>query len=92
MARTPRPKPNDGAGDSWPTVTRPDPINEVARRFVINVRDVMGDASIRSVATKADIDHNTLRKVLAGDAWPDMIVIAKLERAYNRNLWPGLLD
>jgi transcriptional regulator with XRE-family HTH domain len=92
MARTPRPKPNDGAGDGWPTVTQPDPINEIARRFVVNVRAVMGDASIRSVAARADIDHNTLRKILRGDTWPDLVVIAKLERAYNKNLWPGLVS
>jgi lambda repressor-like predicted transcriptional regulator len=73
-------------------VTHPDPINEVARRFAVNVREVIGEASIRSVATKADIDHNTLRRVLAGDVWPDMIVIAKLERAFKQDLWPGRVD
>lgn len=71
---------------------REDPIQEVARLFVLNVKEAMGDASIRSTAERAGIDHNTLRKVLAGDAWPDMIVIAKLERAFHKNLWPGLID
>lgn len=70
-----------------------DPIHEVARRFALNVREAMGDeTSIRSAAKLADIDHNTLRHILDGEAWPDLIVIAKLERAYNKNLWPGLID
>jgi transcriptional regulator with XRE-family HTH domain len=67
-----------------------DPIAEVARRFVLNLRRVMKDDSIRSVADRAEIDRNTLRRVLAGESWPDMIVIAKLERAFGVDLWPGL--
>lgn len=70
-----------------------DPIHEVARRFVLNLRAAMGpDTSIRGAAKLAGIDHNTLRYILDGEAWPDLIVIAKLERAYNRNLWPGLIE
>ena len=92
MARTSRATPNEGGAGEWPTVTREDPIQEVARQFVVNVRHAMGDASIRSTAARADIDHNTLRKVLAGEAWPDMIVIAKLERSFHKNLWPGLIE
>lgn len=70
-----------------------DPIHEVARRFALNVREAMGDGtSIRSAAKLAGIDHNTLRHILDGEAWPDLVVIAKLERAFNKNLWPGLID
>jgi lambda repressor-like predicted transcriptional regulator len=92
MARPPRPKPNDGAGAEWLMTKRPDPVQEVARQFVLNVKRVMGDRSVRATAKMADLDHNTLRYVLDGTAWPDMIVIAKLERAFHENLWPGLVD
>jgi len=49
----------------------------------------MGDASIRGIARAADIDHNVLRTVLAGDSWPDVITIAKLERTLGP-LSPGV--
>ena len=92
MARTPRPKPNDGAGAEWLVTERPDFVNEVARQFAINVRAAIGDASIRSVADQAGLDHNTLRRVLLGETWPDLIVIAKLERHFQTQLWPGPID
>jgi hypothetical protein len=92
MARTPRPSPNEGGNGEWPTAKRADPIQEVARQFVLNVKAEMADASVRSVAKLAGLDHNTLRYVLAGDSWPDLIVIARLERHFGKPLWPGILD
>jgi hypothetical protein len=49
----------------------------------------MGEASIRSIARDANIDHNVLRTVLSGDSWPDLITIAKLELTLG-SLWPGI--
>lgn len=93
VGRPRRGLPRDGAAGDWPAVQMPDHVNEVARRFALNVREAMGEgASIRSAAKRADIDHNTLRHILEGSAWPDLIVIAKLERAFCRDLWPGRID
>lgn len=80
--------PNDGAGAEWLVTERPDPLQEVARQFVLNLREVAGDLSARAIGRIAGIDHNTMRKVLSGDSWPDMIVVAKLEIAFQRQLWP----
>lgn len=88
MARPVRPMPNHGAGAEWLVTKRPDPVQEVARLFVLNVHAAMGDMSVRALGRISGVDHNTLRKVLSGDGWPDMIVVAKLEIAFQRPLWP----
>lgn len=90
MPRPPRPAPNAGDVDGWPSKRRPDPIHETARRFVLNVIEQIGEASIRSVARQAGLDHNVLRLVLAGESWPDLVTIAKLERWCGEDLWPGV--
>jgi hypothetical protein len=92
MPRPPRPAPNAGDTDGWPARIREDPIQETARRFVNNVLNQMGDSSIRSIASQAGIDHNVLRLVLAGESWPDLITIAKLERSLQAELWPGIVE
>ncbi|WP_290472745.1 helix-turn-helix transcriptional regulator [Leifsonia sp. 71-9] len=88
MARPPRPNPNAGSVETWPNTKLDDPIHETARQFVLNVRKAMGDASVRATAGAAGIDHNTLRYVLSGESWPDLIVISRLERSLGVRLWP----
>lgn len=70
---------------------RSDPIQETARRLVLNIRTQMGESSIRSVAMGAGLDHNVLRLVLAGESWPDLVTISKLERWCGADLWPGIV-
>lgn len=89
MPRPARPKPNQLAPD-WPAVSSEDPIGEVARNFVSNLRDAIGDQSVRSVAKATGVSHTTIQQVLRGDAWPDLYTIAKLERGLGILLWPGL--
>lgn len=91
MARPPRSKPNDGVGAEWVVTRRPDPTAEVTRRFVVNVRNAMGGSSVRATAKLAGVDHTALTRMLAGETWPDAVMIAKLERAFKRTLWPGVL-
>lgn len=83
-----RAKPAALAPAPWPDVASKDPIGEVARRFTLNLRTAVGTRSIRSVAEASDIAHTTLLSVLAGQAWPDLETIAKLERGLRADLWP----
>jgi hypothetical protein len=48
---------------SWPDIPSSDLAAETARRFAINLRDALGEMSIRSVATKAGISEGTIRHV-----------------------------
>jgi len=90
MPRPSRPAPNAGDIEGWPWRERPDRVSETARQLVLNIRERMGEASIRSVARNASVDHNVLRTVLAGETWPDLVTIAKLEQSLGA-LWPGIV-
>ncbi|PYY51960.1 helix-turn-helix domain-containing protein [Curtobacterium sp. MCBD17_023] len=76
------------AGQPWPEVPADDPLAEVARRFVVNLRNAIGVRSARSVAVAAGISHGTLNNILHGQVWPDLSTIARLEQALQTNLWP----
>ena len=78
------------ATGDWPDgrIEGPPPAH-VARQLVINLRDAMGERGLREVARAADINHSSLRSVLRGEAWPDLITIARLEDALQVGLWPG---
>jgi len=88
MARQPRANPVELADPPWPEQPSTDPLGEVARQFVLNVRAAIGDRSIRSVAAAAGMSHATLLNVLAGRVWPDLYTIARLEAALQTGLWP----
>lgn len=77
------------AGEPWPDAPATDPLAEVARQFVVNVRAAMDGRSVRSVATQVGIGNVTLLTVLAGKAWPDLATIARLEAGLDAELWPG---
>lgn len=69
-----------------------DPIGEVARQFALNVEAAIGGRSVRAAARDVGVDHATIRALVAGKSWPDLATIAKLERGFGVDLWPGLLD
>lgn len=57
---------------------------EVARRLA----RAMEGQSLRSVARESGLDHTTVRALVEGQRWPDLITIARLETALNVRLWP----
>lgn len=92
MPRPSRPAPNEGAEDSWPASTLTDPVHEAQRRFVLNLKGAIGDLSIRKAAERSGVDRGTLQSLLDGRSWVDAYALAKLERAFERTLWPGYID
>jgi lambda repressor-like predicted transcriptional regulator len=88
MPRTARAKPRDLVAD-WPTAPADDEVGEVARRFAVNLREAIGEASIRSIAKAAGLNHATLIGILDGQKWPDLQTIAKIERGLDKDVWPG---
>ena len=82
----------EALSDGWPHVPSADPIGEVARQFALNVEAAVGDRSVRAAARDVGIDHATIRALIAGKSWPDLATIAKLERGFGVDLWPGLPD
>lgn len=71
---------------SWPDSASSDAAGEVARLMVLNLRAAMGATSIRGVARAAGLNEATVRKVLAGEVWPDVRSVARLEEALGVRL------
>jgi hypothetical protein len=88
MSMTARAKPVALAPSPWPEVPSDDPVGEVARMFAINVRDAVGNRSLRSVAEASGLTHVTLLNILGGKVWPDLSTIARLENGLGMQLWP----
>lgn len=82
-----RPSPAELTED-WPSSSSPDPDAEVARQFVLNLREGLGENSVRSLARAAELSEGTIRTIIAGSVWPDLRTIARLERALGQSLYP----
>lgn len=88
MGRRERLRPVEVSGD-WPLTPVADPVQESVRRYVFNLRETIGGESIRSAAVRTEVNYSTLRAVLAGEAWPDAITVARTERGLGARLWDG---
>lgn len=69
-----------------------DPVQEAHRRFVINLKEALGDMSVRRAGQVTGVDRGTLQALLDGRSWVDAYALAKLERAFERTLWPGYFE
>ncbi|WP_062317016.1 helix-turn-helix domain-containing protein [Demequina maris] len=83
-----RARPRD-LGENWPLEPIADPIGEVARRLAIALREAVGERGLREIAALTGVDHTTVADVLRGNAWPDMVTIARLELGLGQALWPS---
>lgn len=45
--------------------------------------------SIAHLSRISGVARYTIAKALAGEAWPDLLTIANLEKALDCDLWPG---
>lgn len=72
----------------WPDAPGDDPVAEVARLLCLNVRSALDGRSVREFARVTGVDRATIGTILAGEAWPDLQTIARLEIALGRPLWP----
>lgn len=87
--RIARASPVELAPAGWPAGPSEDPHVELARLFNLRLRAAIGLQSARSVALAAGITHTALNRILAGETWPDMLSISKLEWSLGVDLWPG---
>ncbi|MFJ4851525.1 MULTISPECIES: multiprotein-bridging factor 1 family protein [unclassified Streptomyces] len=45
--------------------------------------------SVAELSRQSGVARYTITKALAGEAWPDLLTIANLEKALDVDLWPG---
>lgn len=74
--------------ETWPNVKSADADAETVRLLAVNLRAAMGERSIRSTAQAAGIDHGIVARLLAGQSWPEVVTVARLERGLGVRLWP----
>jgi transcriptional regulator with XRE-family HTH domain len=72
----------------WPERSSVDPIAERARQLALNLREAIGQRSVREIASITGVDRATIGAVLQGKSWPDIVTLAKLEHELG-SLWPA---
>ena len=87
--KDPRKKPRE-LTSSWPDQPSDDYVGEIARLFAINLREAIGDRSVRAISAECNVSHATVLFILSGEAYADLASIARLEQGLNTNLWPAL--
>jgi ribosome-binding protein aMBF1 (putative translation factor) len=55
---------------------------------VLNLREAIGERSIREIASTIEVDRATIGVMLQGKSWPDIVTLAKLEQELGP-LWPA---
>ncbi|MFE0739177.1 helix-turn-helix transcriptional regulator, partial [Streptomyces sp. NPDC058855] len=45
--------------------------------------------TVAHLSRESGVARFTIAKALAGEAWPDLLTIANLEKALDCDLWPG---
>lgn len=76
---------------SWPNGTFREDTPEVvayAVQLAITLEAALEGLNKSAVASSASLTRTTLYDMLAGNAWADMVSIARLEEALQTDLWP----
>lgn len=74
---------------NWPAEPCVDPIAEVVRSIANNLSRAIEGKSVRGAAQVAEVDHSVVHDLLAGNSWPEVATVARLEIGLSQRLWPG---
>lgn len=63
----------------------------VAQAMAVRLRTALDERgwSVAHLSRMSGVARFTIAKALAGEAWPDLLTIANLEKALGCDLWPG---
>lgn len=63
----------------------------VAANIATTLNAVMDERqlSLRGVETETGVDHDTVRRIVAGQVWADTWTVARLEDGLHVQLWPS---
>lgn len=88
MRKGQQPLPVDYGGETWPVgpIDGP-PVAHQVRLFVLALRTALTGRSVREVGRDADVAEGTIRRILLGTTWPDVLTVGKLEAVLGP-LWP----
>ncbi|WP_406726513.1 helix-turn-helix transcriptional regulator [Streptomyces sp. GD-15H] len=80
------------AGGAWPEAVREEHHGaRVAQALAARLHAAITDKgwSAAELSRRSGVARYTIAKALAGEAWPDLLTIANLEKALEADLWPG---
>lgn len=63
----------------------------VAQAMAVRLRAGLDERgwTVSQLSRESGVARFTIAKALAGEAWPDLLTIANLEKALDCDLWPG---
>lgn len=74
----------------WPDGPTTGPAEvQVAVTIAHKLADATAGRSLRDVGRQAGVDHTTIAGIIAGERWPNMVTLARLEQALDVALWPS---
>ncbi|WP_406406520.1 multiprotein-bridging factor 1 family protein [Streptomyces sp. NBC_01643] len=79
-------------GGVWPEAVMTDHHGaRVAQAMAARLKAALGEKgwSVAELSRVSGVARFTIAKALAGEAWPDLLTIANLEKALECDLWPG---
>lgn len=86
--RRPPPRAHVRSG-AWPHAELDgDATAETAQQFVAALATATRGLSLREISAQTGVEHSTIGAVLAGDTWPDIVTLARLEHGLDATLWP----
>lgn len=88
MGRRQRQEPREFSAD-WPDEPCSDAIADGVRRLALNVAEAKGGRSVRGLARDAGLHHTVVLSLLAGESWPEVVTVLRLEAALGVSVWPG---
>jgi DNA-binding phage protein len=87
-----RPRPADYAAEGvWPHCTLEDDA-PVWARYALHVsgalQERLRDVNVSELQRTTGIARSTIRRIIQGETWPDVVTLAHLEEALHIRLWP----
>jgi hypothetical protein len=61
---------------------------DFAQQFVRALLEARGSESYRETGRRSGLAAMTVRAIILGERWPDMVSVVRLEQAYGELLWP----
>ncbi|MEU9149102.1 helix-turn-helix transcriptional regulator [Streptomyces sp. NPDC048417] len=79
-------------GGAWPEAVMEEHHGaRVAQTMAARIKAALDQRgwSVAQLSRESGVARYTIAKALAGEAWPDLLTIANLEKALDCDLWPG---
>ena len=78
--------------EAWPDRPQAEPGVEAVRQISAALRAALAERgwSLRRLAAVSGVNRQAIANLLAGDSWPDVATVARLNAALDAGLWPDM--